>query len=238
MDPNSSINEERPELPYEQPLYAGLYRQVRGGAQTFDPGVLDTMMTRIFGAIEHTTAALKDQDPPGQPPACEAGCSCCCCVQVQVLPPEVLHLAGHLKKTRSQEELAALSTALAEHGNRVKGLTPGQQSAIDDPCPLLVDGLCSVYEARPIACRSANSTDAQRCLTALDPGSSSSANETYVHQVTVCRRATNALAAGMRDTGLLIAILELTSALGIAIGHQDAFAAWRRGEPIFDDAQV
>lgn len=238
MNPNSRIDEEPPERPYEQPLFSGLYRQVRGAAQTLDPGVLDTMMVRIFGAIEHTISALRVQDPPPRPLACEAGCNYCCSVQVQVLAPEVLYLAGYLKRTRRQEELAALSAALADFGDQVKDLTPDRRSAMKAPCPLLVDGLCSVYEARPIACRSANSTDAQRCQAVLDPDSSVGAVETYSHQVTVCRQATKALAAGMRDTGLAIAVLELTSALGVAIKHQNAFAAWHRGEPVFEVARA
>lgn len=143
---NSSMNEERPEYPYEQPLFSGLYRQVRGGAQRLDPGALDTMMVRIFGAIEHTISGLRGQDPPPRPLVCEAGCNYCCSVQVQVLAPEVLYLAGYLKRTRRQEELAALSTALADFGDQVKDLTPDRRFAMKAPCLLLVDGLCSVYE--------------------------------------------------------------------------------------------
>ncbi len=235
---NPASGNDPPEQPYEQPLYSGLYRQVHGSAQSQDPATLFTMMGRIFDAIEYTLKALKEQDPPSLAPACSAGCYYCCVVQVQVLPIEALHLANHLKTNRSKEEIEALTSNLTDFGAKVRGLTPNQQSALKMSCPFLVDDMCSVYEARPVACRSANSTDAKKCQAALEPEVSLSTVETYLHQSKICRQASKALATALGDCGLNSAVLELTSAVGTALGHEDAVGAWRRGEPVFDNSQV
>lgn len=226
------------EQPYEQPLYSGIYRQVQGLAPSLDAQVLADLMTRLFGAIEHTTTALSTQDPPSLPIACKAGCSYCCSVQVQVLPPEVLNLFEHLKRTRTASQLTELTAQVAALDDRIHGLSPAERAQLDLPCALLVDGNCSVYEVRPLSCRSANSSDAGRCQSAIGPNATSGSVGSYVHQTTVCRQVAKALATGMRDAGYFSEALELISALRLALEHPDPLPAWQRGEPIFEDAQV
>ena len=226
------------ELPYEQPLYAGIYRQVRGSAQVLTPDSLNELMERLFSAIDHTTNALRTQDPPSAPTACKAGCAYCCSVQVQVLAPEILHVLDYLRRTRTKSQLAELEGQVAALDDRIHGLSSTERAKSNVPCALLVDGNCSVYEARPIICRSGNSSDARRCQAAFGPNSTSSSVETYVHQVAVCRQVLKALATGMRETGYVSKALELTSALRIALGNPDAFEAWQRGDPIFAAAEV
>ena len=226
------------ELPYEQALYAGIHRQVRGMAQTLNPDVLNNLMEKLFGAIEHTTNALRAQDPPAVPTACKDGCSYCCSVQVQVLPPEVLYLAEYLKRTRTAPELTQLIERIAALDDRIHGLSATERAKLGVPCALLVDGSCSVYEARPISCRSANSSDASQCQAAIGPGATLESVETYIHQTAVCSQVAKALAIGMRETGYPSNALEFMSALRIALETPDALAAWRRGETIFLNAEV
>ncbi|MGR5347163.1 YkgJ family cysteine cluster protein [Vibrio mediterranei] len=67
---------------------------------------------------------------------CARGCGQCCHVPVSVSLPEAMYLSHHL--------------------NRELNLHPTQKHHEYDgtPCPFLgEDGACSVYEARPIACR-------------------------------------------------------------------------------------
>lgn len=226
------------ELPYEQPLYAGIFRQVRGSAQVLTPESLNELMERLFDAVDHTTNALRAQDPPSNPTACKAGCAYCCSVQVQVLAPEILHVLDYLRRTRTKSQLAELAVRVAALDDRIHGLSSPERAKLNVPCALLVDGNCSVYEARPIICRSANSTDSRRCQAAIGPNATSSSVETYVHQVAVSRQVIKALATGMRETGYVSKALELTSALRIALGYPDAFAAWQKGDPIFAAAEV
>jgi len=70
--------------------------------------------------------------------ACRAGCDGCC-RQITLFPVEADALAAGL---------AALPEEQAGHiRNRVRTAPP------DGPCPLLEDGLCLLYDHRPIICR-------------------------------------------------------------------------------------
>jgi len=70
--------------------------------------------------------------------ACPAGCDLCCRLSFTLFPVEAFHLRGAFLR---------LPGAAAERVRR--------QAA--DPhapgCPLLLDGRCAVYEARPVLCR-------------------------------------------------------------------------------------
>lgn len=222
--------------PYEQALYAGMYKQVRGTAQALTPGALDGLMSKIFDVVEHTTDALSQQDPPAIPIACKAGCGHCCSVQVQVLPVEVLHLVGYLRRTRTADELQTLTGQVAALDERIRGLLPAERSRLGLPCALLVDDKCSAYEARPVVCRSANSSDVGRCRAAIGPDATRVTVPAYKHQVAVCRQVTKALATGLQQTGFASEPLEFMAALRIALEHPDPFKAWKEGQLIFADA--
>lgn len=73
--------------------------------------------------------------------ACRAGCSSCC-VAFSVAPIEADRLRGALSR------LAATDPAL-RHRVREQGVEPERRA-----CALLVDDRCSVYDERPIICRS------------------------------------------------------------------------------------
>jgi hypothetical protein len=96
--------------------------------------------------------------------ACGAGCSFCCWLRIDVRAHEVFLLVRELQRTRTGTELADLRVAAAsrsQEGNRVGS------------CPLLVQGRCSVYTARPAACRRHHSRSATACETLFhggDPG--------------------------------------------------------------------
>jgi uncharacterized protein len=222
--------------PYEQALYTGMYKQVRGTAQALTPDTLDDLMSKIFDVITHTVDALSQQDPPAIPIACKAGCGHCCSVQVQVLPVEVLHLVSYLRRTRTADQLQTLTEQVSALDERVHGLLPAERILLGLPCALLVDDRCSAYEARPVICRSANSSDVGRCRAAIGPNATGVTVPTYEHQVAVCRQVTLALATGLQQTGFATEPLEFMSALRIALEHSDPFKAWKEGQLIFADA--
>lgn len=69
--------------------------------------------------------------------ACREGCDDCC-LHISIFPVEAVALA------------AALRDLPAEEGARIRGLA---RLASSDACPLLENGRCLLYAARPIICR-------------------------------------------------------------------------------------
>ncbi|WP_316896707.1 YkgJ family cysteine cluster protein [Pseudodesulfovibrio indicus] len=102
-------------------------------------------------------------DPPL---ACKQGCIHCCWNQVALTEPEALYLGLHLLDTRTPErlrELAAKAEGLVD-GLKGKSWREIGMARHRLPCLFLENGNCSVYPARPLACRGWNSVNAAMCL--------------------------------------------------------------------------
>jgi len=107
---------------------------------------------------------------PGPKVECGAGCDHCCHVPVGVTAPEALQLYAFLRRTRSEAELDALQQKLRACSEAIRGLSHNERYSPNYPCPLLEAGSCSVYPARPFACRGMNSLDRSDCAARLhDP---------------------------------------------------------------------
>ncbi len=102
--------------------------------------------------------------------ACRAGCDACCHVPVGVQAHEVLIAAQHVQTHFSPEELDALIARAAAHREAFAGRSNAGRTALKTPCVLLRNGSCSIYGARPEACRSHHSNNAEACRTNLASG--------------------------------------------------------------------
>jgi Fe-S-cluster containining protein len=102
--------------------------------------------------------------------ACRAGCDACCHVPVGVQAHEVLIAARHVQTHFSPTQLDELIARAAAHRAAFAGRTNIERTALRTPCALLVEGSCSIYEARPEACRSHHSHNADSCRSNLASG--------------------------------------------------------------------
>jgi len=193
---------------------------------------------------------------PDRPPACGAGCAHCCHQAVGVTPPEVFAIYDHLRATRTAADLDAVTLRVRDADDRTRGLTAADRLSPEHPCPFLVDARCSIYEARPLACRGANSLDAAACERNLhDPDARAAflAGTTSIPCYLEPFRASHAVTAGLQMAldqlhGLEVLPLELTAAMRIMIddpqavperwlGGKDPFAAARGGDTT-DDPRI
>jgi Fe-S-cluster containining protein len=111
-------------------------------------------------------AEVAEQPDPRYAVACHAGCWFCCTIPVAVTVFEaaMVRSAVHALPAAQQQ---AIWERLAEHidlQDQALADADGQHIAFHHRCPLLSEqGQCSVYEGRPLACRSLLSLDAERC---------------------------------------------------------------------------
>jgi len=188
-----------------------------------------------------------------RPPACGAGCAHCCHQTVGVTPPEVFAIHAHLRATRTPDELDAVAARIRAADDRTRGMATLDRVSPDLPCPFLVDQRCSIYEARPLACRGTNSLDASACERSLhDPATRAAflAGTVSVPCYLEPMRAFHVVTAGLQLAldqlhGLEGTPLELTAAMRIMIddpdtvpeqwlGGKDPFAAARGGDNTHD----
>lgn len=87
--------------------------------------------------------------------SCHPGCTNCCHWPVAASPLEGLIILDHLKHNRMWSK--AVQNKLRASADQVTGLAYHVWRAANIPCPLLKDGKCIVWEARPMACRVAAS---------------------------------------------------------------------------------
>lgn len=139
------------------------YRGVEAARAAFAGGAdraPEPLARAAFGAADRlaaTTAAAAGL-------ACGRGCDHCCHFPVGVSFPEAVLLAAAV---RTEPALRARVLAAAAATADV-----AWTALVGAPCPLLVDGACAAYGARPVACRALASRDADACARALagEPG--------------------------------------------------------------------
>lgn len=102
--------------------------------------------------------------------ACRAGCGTCCHVPVGAQAHEVLLAAVHIQTTFSPAALDEVIARTARHRAAFAGRTMDERAALKIPCVLLHEGSCSIYEARPEACRSHHSRNLEGCRSNLESG--------------------------------------------------------------------
>jgi Fe-S-cluster containining protein len=91
--------------------------------------------------------------------ACRKGCAWCCRLEVETRFAEAVHLA---RRAKADPRLEAHVRATAA---RLAGMDATARPRAAVPCAFLdqASGACSVYEDRPLACRSYRSRDAGWC---------------------------------------------------------------------------
>jgi Fe-S-cluster containining protein len=200
---------------------------------------------RAMAAVSGVSNGFLERAPAGSV-ACKASCSHCCHQAVAVTVPEALAIFEHLKRTRSNDELAILATRAAEYHDRARGLSTEERFSPEHPCVFLENSSCSVYEVRPLVCRGLNSLDADECERRLkDPEAraafvaSGSGGRAYLGPI----RAFQSVSAGLKFAiaklyGLDARPVDLLAAIRLLLsGPKSLVEAWLRGEAAFEQAR-
>ena len=130
-----------------------------------DADAVRAQVVRMYSRLEHEQVAVIASAKLTL--ACERGCNYCCHQRVEIRPYEAFVLAEHIR-ARMTAQQADVVVRLAANRARIAPLTPLQHTQAGIACALLVDGACSVYEARPAACRKYYSLSVQTCRDAFE----------------------------------------------------------------------
>jgi len=198
---------------------------------------MDELSALAHEAVEAFEALLKRgqvEQPPEQPLACRAGCAHCCYQpEVTVTAIELFRVADYVVAHFSPDQIATLTS-----GATAKPVLPTASSDtwVLRACPLLVDGACSVYEARPLVCRSINSYAVSDCERARRQNRQQPTIRTYGPQERAGYLTLDMLQQGIAATGREAQLLNLAPALAIALSDDSAKQRWLDGEQVFEAA--
>ena len=189
---------------------------------------VDPLMSFVF---ENLTSGI--EGVAHVPIACGRGCAFCCMnTWIEVTAPEVFFTVKNLPVERLEAVRQAVLRACAQ----TEGKTLAERVKTVVPCPLLVDGACSVYQTRPVACRLAVSANADICRRSFTEHS----GETIPVPAPwgpLRQGYRVALEGAMLNAGLDWNMTEWNSALRSALDSPGGEAEWLRGERMFPQLQ-
>ena len=171
--------------------------------------------------------------------ACRDGCWICCHLRVDVFAHEVFLLADFIRKRFAGVELELLMARLTAHTEKVVALEPIEHVSQNIRCPLLQDGRCSVYAARPLACRRYHSLELPACEYIFE--NPADLDFFGARDRDLFRTLSEAMQAGWNayaDLGFDTTIYELGSALTEALTNPACWRRWRDGKKAFLSASV
>jgi hypothetical protein len=165
---------------------------------------------------------------------CKRGCDYCCRGYVSATAPQIFAAARAVRAQALSYEAARARVAAASE--KVRGAEWLARCRMHEPCPLLVEGACSIYASRPLACRGFVSLSVAACRRAFEQNT----NDVVVPAVygNVRSALENALRAALKHHALPGESYELDTALQCVLARPDAEAAWLGGEDVFAGADV
>ncbi len=139
----------------------GLTAVEKGNTKESIYEVARKMYEAIDGLIDSLLSHAKRENIPVD---CKKGCSYCCYQPVYAISHEIDYLYNHIKKNLSKEKQRKILKKSEKIDRERKVLSKTDLLNHKAACPLLDDkGVCSVYPARPMACRIYLSMSVESC---------------------------------------------------------------------------
>ena len=199
------------------------------------PDLLPALLAQAFDSF-HGNVAIQCEDEP--PLACHRGCATCCTLRVTATVPEVMLVARFLRAVQPalQARGIDLVAQLREANTQTEGLDEARRVGLRQRCPFIAQGVCVIYQVRPLACRGHASHDVKACVDAAR-GARDEVPYSAGHHL-VRALVQNALQSALREAGLPWGSVELNQGLLLALDTPESEARWLAGEDVLAAAAV
>lgn len=182
----------------------------------------------LDAALAHARQSL------GAPIACRAGCSFCCHLRVEVLAHEAIALFRFLKSQIPEEQASAIAARVVANADRVATMTPEQHTAARVQCAFLLNGRCSAYRARPLACAGFHSLNVSECERAYDDAAADLTSR--IPMVGEVKDVEAGTVIGVRQALRALKLddqpMELHTALAALLREPSLISRWRSGRSL------
>ena len=136
--------------------------------QHLDQGITGVNLRKAIAGLYQAVddllhSFIQRSEAEGRAPACRKGCSWCCHQEVFAVTHEFFYLQDHLRSKLGEELRNQILKRAREKVMLTLNLAPDEKLKVRSACPLLRDGSCLAYEARPMACRIYLSTSEASC---------------------------------------------------------------------------
>ena len=165
---------------------------------------LKALYASVDEAISCSLERLRHEE--GMVPSCRLGCSHCCRFPILMSVAEARTLANFVKRTFRPEQIDALRMRThqwqrLDESLRGRSLPVPPSAGEDDspctlPCPMLVESECSVYDVRPLLCRTHYVLSHPRSCCSVNDPRSLEARPIVIESI---KEATGFYTAAMKD---------------------------------------
>jgi Fe-S-cluster containining protein len=175
----------------------------------------------LLDAFIHRTAT------DGKPVQCRRGCSFCCYQPVFAVSHEMLYLKDYIGQRLPAEK----QNNYIERSRDKSLLTLNKplevQQQISFPCPFLENHSCSVYPARPMACRIYLSSSVNSCKREYEePGTGGHKPELYEFPLNAGRMLNEGFVSCLKQMGLQSVELPLEQGYASLVTLKQDFRSW------------
>jgi len=165
---------------------------------------------------------------------CKKDCSYCCYFRVDVSANEVFTLVDHIESTFSKPQLEQLIQKAIDSKKKVGMLSQAKRIVTNVACPLLEEGICSAYKARPSMCRKVHSTDVNTCKKSYDnPEAADVKNAEHPVLSAITMTMLTAARDGFSSNKSDASIYDLNEVLLMALEDKKYKKRWLNGKKAF-----
>ena len=130
-----------------------------------DQSVLYESVSEMYEMIDNFNESLSEfAKHQNQQIDCKKGCEWCCHQPVFALDYEMDYLIDFIKRNLDKPKQIEIKTRAKNKNNKLSFLKETDLLNSKFPCPLLQNGACIAYQARPIACRIYLSLNVNSCV--------------------------------------------------------------------------
>ncbi len=130
-----------------------------------DQSVLYESVSEMYEMIDNFNESLSEfAKHQNQQIDCKKGCEWCCHQPVFALDYEMDYLIDFIKRNFDKPTQIEIKTRAKNKNNKLSFLKETDLLNSKFPCPLLQNGACIAYHARPMACRIYLSLDVNSCV--------------------------------------------------------------------------
>ncbi len=151
---------------HEQLFYNDGYQLgLQAAKNNYQEKDLFAAMQQMYEGIDQLNDSLSVMaSKQNMPVHCRKGCNYCCHQAVFANSYELHYLGNFILKNFNSEEIDQVRKQASAKDKITSQLSETDMLQYKGACPLLQNGVCSVYQARPMACRIYLSTNVSSCL--------------------------------------------------------------------------
>lgn len=174
-----------------------------------------------------------------EPLACEAGCHFCCYLMATVSAPEALTIAQRLRETYPAEELKQVKRKVNRSFKRTRKLDSHARIRAKVACPLLSDdGICTIYQFRPLDCMTYHSLNRQACEEIMAEPTQAQPTNPDLQAIGIGVKTGFGQAIAGADLETPALRYELIEAIQIALNDPHAMKKYLAGKNVFKSAAI